>query len=420
MKKILTALVLGLALASGANAAICSVDQVPGATLLLPYFEVDLDNPAGVNTFFTINNASASATLTHVVVWTDLSVEALDFNIYLTGFDMQSVSMGLIIRDGIIPVTASAGQDPGDAISPKGVISQDINFASCTGVMPYDEPALDADFLDHLQSILTGGPSSIYGGKCGGLDYGDGIARGYVTIDVTNACTLLRPCDPGYFVNGGGGFGGNRNIIWGDWFIVEPDQNFAQGDSMVAFEAVNDPIQQATAFVNGTFWGRCFGNGVYPTVNADNREPAPSTFGATYFDNAAFTGGTDFIVWRDSRTTTVDGFSCAAGPSFYPIPQDQVVAFDEQENPEEGGCTISPCPEELPLFPAEAQRVAVSDLGFSPQSGWVWMNLEQYGGLHGGAWVVPIYKADGRYSAGIAATQVESTCQPNPIILPVN
>ena len=59
-------------------------------------------------------------------------------------------------------------------------------------------------------------------------------------------------------------------------------------------------------------------------------------------------------------------------------------------------------------------------LGFSPQSGWVWMNLEQYGGLHGGAWVVPIYKADGRYSAGIAATQVESTCQPNPIILPVN
>ena len=35
----------------------------PGATLLLPYFEVDLDHPAGVTTLFSINNASATAVL---------------------------------------------------------------------------------------------------------------------------------------------------------------------------------------------------------------------------------------------------------------------------------------------------------------------------------------------------------------------
>ncbi len=145
MKKSLTALVLGLALASGADAATCTIDQVPGATLLLPYFEVDIADPAGVDTLFTINNASATAILTHVMVWTDMSVEALDFNIYLTGYDMQTVSMGLMIRDGLLPVTASDGQDPTDAISPQGVISQDINFASCTGLFPYHEPALDAD-----------------------------------------------------------------------------------------------------------------------------------------------------------------------------------------------------------------------------------------------------------------------------------
>lgn len=31
--------------AFGARADLCSADDVPGATLLLPYFEVDLENP---------------------------------------------------------------------------------------------------------------------------------------------------------------------------------------------------------------------------------------------------------------------------------------------------------------------------------------------------------------------------------------
>jgi hypothetical protein len=408
LKKALLALLLGLALAGGANAATCTIDQVPGATLLLPYFEVDIANPAGVDTLFTINNASATAVLTHVVVWTDMSVEALDFNIYLTGYDMQTVSMGLIIRDGVVPVTATAGQDPRDTISPQGPLSQDINFASCNGFFPYSEPALDEEFLDHLQSILTGGVSSIYG-NCGGWDYGDGIARGYVTIDTMSACTLLRPCDPGYFQ----GLASYQNVLWGNWFIVEGDENFAMGDTMVALEAF--PGQTAAnPFVNGTFWGRCNGGGVY----SDFREPLPSSYGVNYYNNAAFTGGTDFVVWRDSETPSTDGFSCTAGPSWFPLPQNQVVIFDEQENPEEGGCTISPCPEEGVLFPIEAQRVPYAALGGTPESGWVYMNLGQYGS-HAQAWAVPLFKAEGRYAAGIAATQVSSSCQP-AIILPID
>jgi len=408
LKKTLTLLALGLAMASGANAATCTIDQVPGATLLLPYFEVDIDDPAGIDTIFTVNNASATAVLAHVVVWTDMSVEALDFNIYLTGYDMQTVSMGLMIRDGLLPVTASAGQDPTDAISPHGIISQDINFASCTGIFPY-EPLTD-DYIEHLQSILTGGPSSFYGGLCGGWDYDDNIARGYVTMDTVGACTLLRPCDPGFFP----GIGTYQNVLWGDWFMIDGANNFAQGDAMVSIEAFpNQTIENP--FVNGTFWGRCYGNN--PGANPDMREPLPSVFGATYFENAAFSGGTDLLVWRDSRTPSVDGFSCAAGPSWFPLAQDQVVGFDQQENPEEGGCTVSPCPEELPLFILEAQRVPVSALDFTPQSGWIYLNLNQ-GGAHGQAWVTSVYNAEGRYSAGIAALQMVSTCQ-DPGFLPV-
>src|SRR5439155_9825986 len=124
-----------LALGGQALALICTIDDVPAATLLLPYFEVSpCSDPNGVTTLFSINNASATAVLAHVVVWSDLSVPVLDFNVYLTGYDVQTINLWDILHSGVMPRTASAGQDPGDAISPKGTFSQDINFASCSGL----------------------------------------------------------------------------------------------------------------------------------------------------------------------------------------------------------------------------------------------------------------------------------------------
>src|SRR5262249_35595954 len=42
-----------LALVAPASAVICTIDDVPAATLLLPYFEVDLNNPNGLTTLFS-------------------------------------------------------------------------------------------------------------------------------------------------------------------------------------------------------------------------------------------------------------------------------------------------------------------------------------------------------------------------------
>src|ERR1700686_5811245 len=120
-KTALSLALLGLlALGGQAVATICTIDAVPAATLLLPYFEVDLNNPNGLTTLFSVNNASATAVLVHVVIWSDLSVPVLDFNIYLTGYDVQSVNLRDIIVAGNMPQPASAGQDPNDTISPKG------------------------------------------------------------------------------------------------------------------------------------------------------------------------------------------------------------------------------------------------------------------------------------------------------------
>src|SRR4030095_9985417 len=114
-KALCLALLCLLGLAGSAGAVICTIDDVPAATLLLPYFEVDLTNPNGVTTLCAISTASDTAILAHVVVWSDLSVPVLDFNIYLTGYDVQTINLRDIFVSGILPQTASVGHDPGAA-----------------------------------------------------------------------------------------------------------------------------------------------------------------------------------------------------------------------------------------------------------------------------------------------------------------
>ena len=176
-----------------ARAEIGTADQVPAATLLLPYFEVDLADPSTINTTFTINNASATAVLAHVTLWTDEGIPTLNFNIYLTGYDIQPVNLGNLFTEGKIPATASAGQDPTDTISNKGLLSQDINFASCTGVLP--STGLTPTELTHIRRSHTGRRSDVLNG-CVSAQYGDLIARGYVTVDTVNNCTEPKPGRP--------------------------------------------------------------------------------------------------------------------------------------------------------------------------------------------------------------------------------
>ena len=407
-RRILTLAAVALLVAAGVaqaqvnSGALCTIDDVPAATLLLPYFEVDLDDPAGVTTLFSVNNASATAVLAHVVVWSDLSVPVLDFNIYLTGYDVQSINMRDILA-GSLPQTASAGQDPGDTISPQGDFSQDINFASCSGQLP--PPQLNANFIAHLENSLTGVGSSLFGGLCAGVNHGDNIARGYVTVDTVNNCTLRFPGDAGYFT----GDITFQNVLWGDYFYVNSAENFAQGETLVHVQA--DP----TAFMAGdyTFYGR------YNAWTAlDGREPLATTFATRYLDGGAFDGGTTLLVWRDSKTD-VDPFTCGTLPSPFPLSQNQIVIFDEEENPDVPTTTpVSPQPpgESLIPFPWETQRTKVNGPDFPVpfEFGWLYLNLNTSTGAavdpYSQNWVTTEMDASGRFSVGFDAIQLDSVC----------
>jgi hypothetical protein len=416
MKKTVLSLALLALVALGgqASAVICTVDDVPGATLLLPYFEVDLSNTNGVTTLFSINNASATAVLAHVVVWSDLSVPVLDFNVYLTGYDVQSINMRDILA-GNLPQTASAGQDPNDTISPKGTFSQDINFASCTGQLPTG--ALPASFVTHLQTSLTGQFSSLLGG-CAGLAYGDNIARGYVTADTVNNCTLRFPGDLGYFAAGGTGDATNQNVLWGDYFYVNPTTNRADGETLVHIEAsaTNPETSVAGQY---TFYGR------YDNWTAvDNREPLATNFAVRFLNGGPFTGGTNLVTWRDSKVRQ-GAFKCGTTPAWYPLGQEQIVIFDEQEHPQVPQTfPVSPQPPQNGIipFPAETQSTAVGGAAFPVpyKFGWVFLDLNTTVAAAGSvppedpaaaqAWVEAVMSALGRYSVGFDAIKLDSAC----------
>ncbi len=427
------ALVGLLALSGQAAAVINTIDAVPAATLLVPYFEVDSENPSGINTLFSINNASATAVLVHVTVWSDWSVPVLDFDVYLTGFDVQTISLRDILVNGNLPVTASAGQDTvGDTISPQGPISQDIDFASCDDTFPYVNPAISASFRAHLIAILQGNPSPSTG-LCYGVEFDDGILRGYVTADTVNACNLFFPSDGAFYDV----FLTDQNVIWGDYFYVNPGENFAQGDNLAHIEACvppgsgdgygNPPLQSIECpFVPGdhTFYGR------YNAATAiDQREPLATTWVARYLNGAGFTGGTDYAVWREGNAAAV-GISCAlAGPpSWFPLDATQIVVFDEQENP----VTQNECPSGDPtceqeiLIPVETQRVDVATGLLAPfDFGFTYLNLQHskliaaYGDQFAQSWVTTIMDAEGRFSVGFAGVQLDNANTPNTVILPV-
>lgn len=433
MKKLICVFAVAslLALGGSAIAELCSIEAAPAATLLLPYFAVDLDNVAGVNTIFTINNASATAALSHVVVWSDMSVEVLDFNVYLTGYDVQTVNLGLALRDGLLPITGN-----GEPESPEGPfsVSDGNSYPDCDALsFPYDNEdngdgtcgELGCTRLADVQGMLLGDESSfLYPGDCVAIGDGDGVAKGYVTIDLVSDCTLQTPCGQGwddpdqgpYFTGDPAtSIGQYDNILWGDWFMLNPSENYAQGDTLVHIQAANPANQAEIALLgNGSFYNRCDWD-VAPY--ADYRESLGTHFAAHWYENAAFTGGTQLTVWRDS-TDDYGPFACGDEPWWYPMGQGQIVIFDEEENTTIPDiCTISPCPPADPedvFAPREANLVDIADLNPPFESGWIYMNLnESYGEGYDlrQNWVGAIHSANGRFSVGMNAIILADFCE---------
>lgn len=339
-----------------ATGAIGTIDNVPGATLFFPHFEVDADDPQGVNTILTVQNTSATAVMLNVTLWTDLGLPTDQFNIYLTGYDHETLDLRSIFRR-ILPITGSDGQDSSDTVSPQGPFSQDINFASCNGTISTPEQN-GTQFGSILSRDIVGAHSGqasddYFGGLCGSRDLGDGIARGYVTMDTTTQCTDQTPTTTAYFTSF---IATNQNVMRGDYTIIDPTTGTVLTDDAVAIEA--DPLHPLTVDGVGkqTFYGRFVG-----FTAADHREPLP-----TAWAGRAAAGRTDADFWRDPGTATAP-FACGGTPAGLPSGQRLVRIFDT-----DGSVDASPAGN---LFPFAAGSTTGTTLGIAPDLGWLFVNM---------------------------------------------
>ncbi|TCO43178.1 hypothetical protein [Dokdonella fugitiva] len=335
------------------HAAIGALDDTPGSSLLFPYFEVDLDHPTGRDTVLTVQNASATAMLAHTIVWSDEGVASAIFDIYLTGYDIMSFSMRDVL-DGSLPLTGSDGQDPTDTISPQGPFSQDINFASCSTFLPYAPgtiPAPAGMTPADLRKALTGAPTSgVAAGMCWGRNVGDGHARGYVTMDLVNRCSDLKPGDAGYLDSPLNTLT-SQNSLLGSFVIANPDTHEWFVDNALSIEAAytNDP--SVTTPGNYTFYGRYNGWNA-----ADRREPLPTTWMAQgELDTSSL------IVWRDTKT---DGqpHACGTAPGYYPLGQEGFATFGPDSSYGSPGAG-TPLANAAQLVPASVLGTVGSKLG---------------------------------------------------------
>jgi hypothetical protein len=398
-----------------ASATICAIDDVPAATLLLPYFAVDLADDAGVNTLFSINNASATSQIAHVTIWSEFSVPIIDFDVYLTGFDVQTISLRDIIRDGVLPQTG-----PSNAISPVGDFSAGHPGGTLCGTTAGTPPVygpIGPQFLANIQAALTGEPIpfGLAAGECAAeTGANPDLARGYVTIDDVNFCNQVFPDEPEYYA----GVIDFDNVLWGDYFYVESGENFAQGETLVHVEATDDTAAVLGWFAagNGTFYGR------YTPVGADRREPLPNTYGARYAVGGGFDGGTEYLIYRQPPFPGDFAAACGTGPGAWAgepgtanreLTTAQVVCFDEEENPLVASGGPSGGPEEAIRIPWEVNVLDPTvDFGTPDNFGWCYMNLALDAAIQpqAQAWVTVRMSAEGRYSVGFDAVQLNNSC----------
>jgi hypothetical protein len=380
----------------------CRLADQPAATLLIPMFEVDLDNPGGLSTLISVNNASARPALARLVLWTDWGIPTLAFDIYLTGYDVQTLNLRDLLQ-GHLPTT-------GSGVSNRGLLSETAtDFAGCSTSLttrPLGK-TLDAPAIAYLRAAHTGQAvvpaASTSPALCvGGRHERPGLATGYVTIDSVSRCsptTVGRventPAHSGYFAKGGTGLANDNNVLWGDFFFLDPQTNHAASNSAVHV------LADADFFAPGdyTFYGRYSG-----FDSRDDRAPLSSLYYARYLEGGAFSGGTDLVVWRDNRSMKVDPASCATGPAWASLGELQMVAFDEEENPLEI--------RQSNAFPVATQKVHIGEppLVLADRYGWLLMDLWHRDSTHAQGWVGVMMSAEGRYSVSHNAIRADDLC----------
>jgi hypothetical protein len=414
--------VMVLSIGSVAYANICAFDPVPAASLLFPFVVFDYANPtAGANTLLAVTNVSSEAQIVHVTIWSDYTYPVLDFNIVLSGYDVQTMSIRDILHYGVLPVTYAdssdtstwvwGGQPPtdGPVSHQDGLWLDDImpppdpNWAMEARCPPYASAypgnyaiGLDSDDLDTLEFYFVASQASNkMHNDCAGTSYTlDPTADWwelrddtmptwvYVTVDVVWECNRLFPDSATYW----DAQAQYQNVIIGDVMWVDDLANFSEADNAVHLEADLQLANVATTDGLGNPISFYYRYSILNNVTSDFREPLPTAWAVRYMgvDSAAI--DTHVRAWKGSvyLSTIADlhiptgfygtylAYDCLAY-SYWSWDEDENIASVD-ENPWSIPGVIDVYPNLLPL---ETQEVLADEFNTPDSEGWflfVWPN----------------------------------------------
>ena len=171
MKKFTVLVALALLAATGTGYAVtCAYDNVPGATLLVPYFKVSrngatIDTPSipagGVDTLVAITNVSEWGVIAHWTVWNKQSAPVVDWNVPLTGYDVATASVRDILNGQLNFNTNTQvlinGVDP--CIAPSKFGNTQTRYIRFTNPDSYNRPTgdrSDAEYSVYLNPAFDG------------------------------------------------------------------------------------------------------------------------------------------------------------------------------------------------------------------------------------------------------------------------
>jgi hypothetical protein len=362
----------------------CSPRTEPAATLLVPYVAVDLDKPNGHTTLVAIGNAAPQATLARITLWTDMAVPTLAFDVALAPDAVQTLNLRDVFN-GVLPAGTGG-----------------FSFPGCSD--PLARPALGPAALARLRARHTGAPDPDEG-RCHARDHGDRQrVVGFLTADAMNRCPApsATPLDSGYFVAGGSGAASNANVLYGDFFLVDPAEGFAQAN--LAAHLVADPERYLSSF--------------YAPLNgdsADQRAPLGFRHRARYAVGGGFEAATDLILFGLSDDS--EPLNCGPPPTdISTLGCPPFLRFTMRGESGAPASVLTPPLRAItaiyrlgtPLLPVPAPfgvvDVEVFSQGFClgvPQTPYLLSS-----------WVLPLQSAAGRYSVGLESVRIGDDCRP--------
>lgn len=355
----------------------CDVKVGPAATLLLPYFEVDVSGTTGQTTLFTVTNVVRYPQIAHVTLWTDYGYPVMTFNEYLTGYDVQAINLADVLIRGIVapPSGTTSATTPGqlsEGTNPN--LRSPLDCGTNPGSFP-------ASLIAAIRTALTKGTFSING--CTEIGSTHTNAIGYATVDLVASCTSRAPSDPLYYSTDLL----FDNVLIGDYQQIGPHP---AGQPASSFDAGGNPMVHLRAVPEGGGAGSNVGTALPYTFydrytpaarrTFDRRQPLPSTYATRFIQGGTTAFSTNLNIWREA----FGAGSCADAKASAEMTVAEIVRFDEHENPFTlGGALNCTCSTPISTLPATSSTSSASSLypalGTPDVGGWLYLNLDNGG-----------------------------------------